>query len=123
MTHTTSDRRLATLAVLAIGALLVLPGLGMGFGMMGMGPMTGGMWGHMGDVTAVGGWTVLLGVGMQLLFLAVLVGGGYLAYRALGDGTTSTDPALEELRAAYARGDIDDDEYERRRSVLERDPE
>ncbi|WP_257300767.1 SHOCT domain-containing protein [Haloarchaeobius sp. FL176] len=34
---------------------------------------------------------------------------------------SSTDRALEELRIAYARGEVDDDEFERRRRKLERD--
>jgi uncharacterized membrane protein len=35
------------------------------------------------------------------------------------DGTSrSTDPALDELRLAYARGDLSDEEFERRRERL-----
>ena len=37
------------------------------------------------------------------------------AYYALDDGE---DEALEELRKAYARGDIDEEEYEHRRERL-----
>jgi putative membrane protein len=59
---------------------------------------------------------------MSLIWLVVLVGGGYLVYRwATGDGSIGTDPALEELRMAYARGDVTEEEYERRRSKLERE--
>ncbi|MFC4406906.1 SHOCT domain-containing protein [Haloarchaeobius iranensis] len=32
---------------------------------------------------------------------------------------SSTDRALEELRIAYARGEVDDDEFERRKRTLE----
>ncbi|WP_256296082.1 SHOCT domain-containing protein [Haloarchaeobius salinus] len=32
---------------------------------------------------------------------------------------SSTDRALEELRIAYARGEMDDDEFERRKRTLE----
>ncbi|WP_435347853.1 SHOCT domain-containing protein [Haloarchaeobius sp. HRN-SO-5] len=39
------------------------------------------------------------------------------------DETASNDRALEELRIAYARGDVDDEEYRRRKRVLERDRE
>lgn len=123
MTTNTTDRQLVTIVLLVLGALVVLPALFMGFGMMGgYGPMMGGgMWGGgmWGDGTTAPGWMFLVGVVGQLLFLAVLVGGGYLLYRAVtrdGDG----DPALEELRLAYARGDLSEEEYETRREALER---
>jgi putative membrane protein len=73
----------------------------------------GGMW---GDATP--GWVFVVSAVMQLAFLAVVVGGVYLVYRASTRETE--DDALAELRLAYARGDLDDDEYERRREVLER---
>uniref|UniRef100_UPI002468F64B SHOCT domain-containing protein n=1 Tax=Halopenitus sp. POP-27 TaxID=2994425 RepID=UPI002468F64B len=78
-----------------------------------------GMW---GDGTSAG-WTVLVGVAMQLLFLAVLVGGGYLVYRTIAGRDDDSDRAIEELRLAYARGDLTDDEYEQRRAALDRDSE
>jgi putative membrane protein len=34
---------------------------------------------------------------------------------------TGRDPAIEELRHAYARGDLTDEEYESRRERLERE--
>ena len=48
--------------------------------------------------------------------LLVLVGIGYLIYRS-----ASGDPALDELRLAYARGDLSDEEYEERRDRLTRE--
>ena len=118
---TKTERQLVIVAVVALGVLLVLPVLFMGGSMMGFGPMMGGMWGTgMAAGGSVPGWLPLFGAVTQLLFLAVLLGGGYLAYRALA-GTTDTDRALEELRVAYARGEMSDEEYERRRSTLQRD--
>ena len=125
MTTTTIDKRLVTVVLVALGVVLVAPVLFMGFGMtgfgpMGYGPMMGGMWGSgTGTGGTVPGWMFLVSAAMQLLFLAVLVGAGYLVYRAVV-GSEDGDPALEELRLAYARGDIDDEEYERRRDALER---
>ena len=121
MTTTSTDRRLVTLVLAALALLVLLPLLFMGGGMMGymgFGPMmgTGGMW---GDGSVAPGWLFVVSAVMQLLFLAVVVGGVYLVYRAVTDG--GEDDALAELRLAYARGDLDDDEYERRRDVLERD--
>ncbi len=58
-----------------------------------------------------------------LLLLAVLIL-GYLLYKdknkqlSLGQ---ETDDALEELRIAYARGDLSDEEFEKRRDRLERE--
>lgn len=121
MPTNSDDTRLVTLLLVIIGAVLIFPLFFMGFGMMGFGPMMGGMWGsHMwGDGTMLG-WMFVVGIVMQLLFLAALVGGGYLIYRAVtGDGSDS-DQALEALRLAYARGELTDEEYEQRREALER---
>ena len=120
MTTTSSDTRLATIVLAALAALVLLPLLFMGGGMMGYmggGPMMGVQGGMWGDATP--GWLFVVSTVMQLAFLAVVVGGVYLVYRALTRETE--DDALAELRLAYARGDLDDDEYERRREVLERD--
>lgn len=120
MTTNTTDRQLVWVVLAIVAALIVLPAFVMGFGMMGAGPMMGGMWGdHMWGMSGASGWLLVIGVGMQLLFLAVIVGAIYLGYRALTKQDGSPDPALEELRAAYARGDLSDDEYERRRERLE----
>ncbi|WP_135366661.1 SHOCT domain-containing protein [Halosimplex halophilum] len=114
-----TDRRVVWIALAVVAALVVIPSLGMGFGVMGFGPMMGGhgMWGETGMAP---GWLLLVGLLMQLLFLAALISGVYLVYRVVvgrdGDGT---DPALEELRLAYARGDLSEEEYERRRDRLE----
>lgn len=121
MSTTSTDRRLVALLLAALGVLVVLPLVFMGSGMMGymgFGPMMGIQSGVASGV--VPGWMLVVGLVMQVLFLAVLVGAGYLLYRlVLGD--TARGDALEELRLAYARGEIDDDEYDRRREVLERD--
>jgi len=82
----------------------------------------GGMWGgHMWGDGTVPGWMVLAGLLMQLLFLAALVGGGYLVYRAITGYGSDSDQALKELRLAYARGELTDEEYEQRKDTLERD--
>jgi len=122
MATNTTDTRLVTIVLIAIGALVVLPMVFMGFGMMGFGPMMGGMWGHgtWGGGTAPG-WVPLVGVLMQLLFVAAIVGAGYLLYRAVAGSDADDDRALEELRVAYARGEVSDEEYEQRREALERD--
>lgn len=121
------DTRLVTLLIVVVGAVFIIPLFFVGFGMMGFGPMTGGMWGgHMwgggmwGDGT-MPGWMFVAGIVMQLLFLAALVGGGYLVYRAVTGPTSDSDQALEELRVTYARGELTDEEYEQRREALERD--
>jgi len=133
MATNTTDTRLVTIVLVLVGALVVLPTLFMGFGMMGTGPMGGmghdGMWGSGGGVP---GWWPLVGLLLQLAFLAAVVGLGYLLYRAVAgsetdtatevrSGATAGDPAIEELRLAYARGEFDEDEYERRRERLQRD--
>jgi len=122
MPENTDDRRLVTIALLILGAVVVLPMLFVGTGMMGSGPMMGGTWGSgmWGDGTT-SGWLFVGAVVMRLLFLVALVGGGYLVYRAVAGGQRDADTALEELRRAYARGELTDEEYEKRRETLERD--
>jgi putative membrane protein len=105
-----------TVVLLLLGVLIVLPLLtmGMGFGgMMGYGGMMGGY-------GSVGGWWPLVGMVMRILFLLVVLGGGYLVFRRLTETRESRTPAMEELRMAYARGDLTDEEFEARRETLER---
>lgn len=121
MTTETTDRQLVTIVLLVLGVLIVLPMFFMGFGMMG-GPMMGG-WDHgmWGNGNAVPGWFVLVWVAMRLVFLAALVGVGYLVFRAVTGDAGTNDRAMEELRVAYARGDLSEEEYERRREALQRE--
>jgi len=121
MSRHTTDGSLVTLVLLVLGALLILPLLFMGFGMMEYGAMMGG-WEHgMWNGGAAPGWVVVFGAVLQLGFLVTLVGLGYLVLRGLTGSSSGSEPALEELRLAYARGDISDDEYEQRRERLEHD--
>ena len=78
------------------------------------GMWNGGMWNGMG---ATGMWLV-----MWLVALVLVAGVGYVLYRAIrGTGSRETDRALEELRIAYARGDLSEEEFEQRRDRLRRD--
>jgi putative membrane protein len=109
-----TDRQLVWIVLAIAAALVVLPAVGMGFGMMGVGSMMDGSWSHgMWAGDGMPWWIFVVGVGMQLLFLALVVGAIYLGYRALTGQEASTDPAIEELRAAYARGELSDEEFER----------
>jgi len=105
-----------TIVLLILGAIILLPLLtmGMGFGgMMGYGGM-------MGQYGGTGGWWPLVGMLVPLIFLLILLGGGYLVFRRMSEAQTSRNPAMEELRTAYARGDLTDEEFEARRERLER---
>jgi putative membrane protein len=105
------------LAIIVLGPMLVMV---IAFPMMGMYGGGMGMWdgGHMwGDQAGMGGtvWALL----MPLLWLAVLLGIGYLIYRwSAGRHPAGADPAIEELRMAYARGELTDEEFEDRREAL-----
>lgn len=122
MPDKTDDTRLVTIVLVMIGAFVLFPMFFMGFGMMGVGPMMGGTWGgHMWGDGTMPGWMFVVGIVIQLLFLAVLLGGGYLAYRAITGDASDSDRALEELRLTYARGELTDEEYEQRREALDRD--
>lgn len=66
-----------------------------------------------------GDWAVM--VVMMFVMLAVLLAAVWLIARPRGSGAGSManrDPALDELRSRYARGEIDNDELERRKSQL-----
>lgn len=114
MTDTDSLLKLVLVVVLAVvflPMLVMLPMMGM-FG-----------WTHMGGTGMWDGpfsWFVWLM--MLVLPLVVLAGVGYVAYRLLtqADGR-QTDTAMAELRRAYARGELSDEEFETRRERLRRD--
>jgi putative membrane protein len=98
-----------TIVLLILGAIIVLPVLTMGMGF-------GGMMGYGGT----GGWWPFAGMLVLPIFLLVLLGGGYLVFRRASETQESRNPAMEELRTAYARGDLSDEEFEARRDRLER---
>ena len=113
------DPLLRTLLVI-IAAIVLFSLLMMAFAV----PMMG-MWGggHMWDGSMWGGtgvpWVWPL---MWLIFLAIISGIGYLLYRTVKRPPgEQTDPALEELRSAYARGELSDEEFEKRRERLQRE--
>ena len=122
MPTNTDDTRLVTIVLIIIGAVILFPIVLTGSGMLSFGPMMGGMGGGgmWGDGT-MPGWMFIAGIVMQLLFVAALIGGGYLIYQAVTGSESDSDQALEELRRAYARGELTDEEYEQRRKTLERD--
>lgn len=105
-----------TIALLLLGAVIVLPVLLMGTGFVGM----TGHGGILGEYGTTSGWWPLVGMLVQLAFLLVVLGGGYLLFRRLTESPSSRDPAMEELRVAYARGDLTDEEFEERRNRLDR---
>ena len=78
----------------------------------GWGHMSGTGWGHMAGTGWGLGW--LFALAIPLLLVAAI---GYLLVAGRSDTgiDESEDEALAELRAAYARGEIDDEEFENRR--------
>lgn len=115
-----SDDTLLQTLLIVIAVILLVPFLLMAItmplmGMWGWGHMSnGGMWSGTGAA-----WMWLL---MWLLVLAIVAGIGYLLYRAINQPTGGdADTALEELRIAYARGELSDEEFEERRERLQRD--
>lgn len=110
----TTDSLVRTLLIV-VAVLLLVPFLMMVLMM----PMMGAWgWGHVWDGTGAT-WMWLL---MWVVPLAVVVGLGYLLYGAVRRSRgRETDPAIEELRLAYARGDLSDEEFEQRRDRLQRE--
>jgi putative membrane protein len=111
----TPERRSPLRLVLTvIATILLIPFVLMAV-MMPMMWMGGGMW--TGGAVSM---SPLWGVGMMLAVLLVVLGVGYVLYRALTRaGLSSRDPALRELRVAYAQGELSEDEFKQRKDVLE----
>lgn len=114
----TSNDALIRGLLVVIAAIILLPLIIMLFLMPVM-----GLWGagHMMDGGIFGGmagfWVI-----PSLVILGVIIGFGYLAYRILQQGAESTtDSAIEELRLAYARGELTDEEFVERRERLHQD--
>ncbi|WP_331236187.1 SHOCT domain-containing protein [Natronorarus salvus] len=116
---TTTDT-LVRLLVLIVAVVLLVPFLMM----LLMAPMMGmGWWGPWGDPGMWDGtgvwWPRLV---MQGLFLLVLLVIGYLIYWGFVHSShRERDAALRELRMAYARGDLSNEEFEERRTRLQRE--
>ncbi|MFB6195499.1 MAG: SHOCT domain-containing protein [Haloplanus sp.] len=116
--HTADDLFRLALIVLAVAVLSPVVMLLFAAPMMGMGMLSG--WGG----GMMGGYSPLWGLGTLAIWFVVLAGIGYALYRGfVGSGVepASRDDAIEELRLAYARGDLSDEEFEQRREKLRRD--
>lgn len=115
---TTNDTLTRTLLII-IAVIVLLPALLMAvmmpmMGMWSWGHMDGGMWGTTG-----GTWMWLV---MWLVVLLVIGGLGYFVYTGVRKSAAAgADPAIEELRATYARGDLSDEEFDQRRERLRRE--
>lgn len=105
----------ATVLLLILGTIFVLPLLMMGLGFGGM----MGYAGMMGQYGGTGGWWLFAGMLVPLIFLLVLLGGGYLVFQRGAGSRTAQDPAMQELRTAYARGELSEEEFEERRRRLQ----
>lgn len=96
-------------------------GWGFGSGMMGWG-YGAGLNGYAGN----GGfwWMGLVGIAIQLLFWGTMIGLGAFLFRrysprhASGGHSFGFDQALGHLQERYARGEIDSEEYQRRKADL-----
>ncbi|WP_435158463.1 SHOCT domain-containing protein [Haladaptatus sp. DFWS20] len=116
MTIETTEDKLLRTVLIVLGVIVLFPLLLMAFAM----PMMG-MMGWWGTGMFGRGISPLWGFGMMLVWLLVLVATGYFFYRGLvgrGDTARTVDPALEELRTAFARGEISEEEFEVRREKL-----
>ncbi|WP_254545650.1 SHOCT domain-containing protein [Halomarina pelagica] len=116
MATTRTTDGLLRIVVIVLAVVVLFPLLTMAFAMPMMG-MMGWWWGG----RTFGGLSPMWGIGMMLIWLLLLLGIGYVVYRGLAGGVdTDADPALAELRLAYARGDLTEEEFEQRRARLER---
>jgi putative membrane protein len=70
----------------------------------------------------MGGWGMAAMLVSSLFFWALLAGTGILLYRSLRGSTKPVGPSgtVQQLGERYARGEIDDKEYQHRLTVLKR---
>lgn len=109
----TDDLVRFTVLVIAVAVLVPIVAMAI-FAPMGMTWHGGTGWhddAHMyGDAHMGGAW-------VAWILTLVLVGAvGYVIYRSVS--TEDEDEAIQELRRAYARGDLTDEEFEKRRETL-----
>lgn len=73
--------------------------------------------------TQMGGWGWIGGVGMILVWILVVVGLvvliRYLAAKARTDGPGSRSDPMDIVKERYAKGEIDEAEFEQKRRNLE----
>lgn len=106
------ERTARRLAIPAIGLLIAATGTAAAHGGGSGGMMGGGGWGLFGG--AMGLWGLL----WMGLFVAVPL---YIVYVLLDrDSGGNEAQSLSVLRERYARGELSDDEFERRREQLKR---
>ena len=111
----TSNDSFLRIALIVVAAILLIPFLIMLFMVPIMG--LGHMWYWNGTAGSL--WPLLI---FGLICLLIIFGIIYLLYRAIiGLQRDRSDVELEELRRAYARGDLTDDEFEERRNRLRRE--
>lgn len=114
-----TDNTVTRTLLLLIAAIVLLPILMMAvmmpmMGLWGFGHMDAGVWGSSGGIWM---WVVMWAV--ILLGIGAI---GYVVYNAIRSSDSATsDPAIAELRAAYARGELSDEEFEERRERLQRE--
>lgn len=110
MTNSNDVARTVVLAVFAfVGVMILL----MVFSMPMMAGMHAGTWGTDTGTFGLTGW-LWMGL-LPLVVLVLLLYGGLRLLRS----DDRHDPAIDELRQAYARGDLTDEEFETRRQRLE----
>jgi putative membrane protein len=71
-------------------------------------------------------WGGVGGVLWLLLLLVLTVAAAVAAAHSMlstSSATSRTDPALDTLRTRFANGEIDEEEYRRRRAALTRSPQ
>jgi putative membrane protein len=106
--------------LIVILVLILVP-----FGMMAVITPMVGMWdgnhiwtGGMAPVTGPGWMWPLL----WFVLLVLIVGFSYFLYKSLsGSDSQETDIAIQEVRIAYARGELSDEEFETRLERLRRE--
>lgn len=104
----TTDETLLKGFLLVVAVLLLVPLVMMLVAVPMWGVMGGG---HMWNGGTGPGWSWLFSL---LILLGVLLGGGYLLFRALAQTDGSGDPAIDALRTSYARGNLTNEEFEER---------
>ncbi len=75
--------------------------------------------GHMFDNDWSGGWWILMMVGMIVFWALIILGGAWVVRSVILSRREPTERPIEILDRRFAQGEIDEDEYQKRRSALE----
>ncbi len=75
--------------------------------------------GHMFDSDWGDGWWIVMMIGMVVFWALVILGGAWIVRSLIFNSRKQHPGPLEILDRRFAEGEIDEDEYQKRRTAIE----